>query len=251
MNLRRRSLLAAGLALPWISAAPGVSQTPRIEVMRFSALEAGSALPDWLLPWAFADQPRHTRYSLVKNEGTVVLRAQANASTSGLVRQVRVDLRTHPVLAWRWKPQNLVVRGDLARKEGDDFALRVYVTFDLDPSALPAGERLKLSLARLLYGDRVPYAALCYVWDARALRGTIVPNAYTDRVRMLVAESGTERVGRWVQVERNVREDYVRAFGHTETVAPVPEVNGVIVSTDTDNTGESVEAFYGDIEFRA
>lgn len=211
-------------------------------------------MPADLKPWAFKDQPRHTRYALVENDGSVVLRAQANASTSGLVRRLRVDLRTHPVLAWRWKAANLVHRGNLARKDGDDFALRVYVTFDVDADALSVGERFGLSLARLLYGDDLPLAALCYVWDAQAPVGTIAPNAYTDRVKMIVAESGTDRVGRWVNMERNVREDFIRAFGRgqgTKSAAAVPAVNAVIVSTDTDNTGESVEAYYGDIEFRA
>lgn len=222
--------------------------------MRFSALSAGSRLPDTFQPWVFEDQPRRTRYALVENEGAVVLRAQAEASTSGLIRQVRIDLRTHPMLAWRWKAMNLVNRGNLARKDGDDFALRVYVTFEVDLDKLPAGERLKLTVARMVYGDRLPLAALCYVWDARAPLGTIVPNAYTDRVRMIVAESGPERVGRWVKIERNVREDYLRAFGPGNggpSAQAVPEVNAVIISTDTDNTGEAVEAYYGDIEFRA
>lgn len=251
MNPRRRAILVAGFSigcgLPWRFAAGALTQPSRIEVMRFSAGRAGGPLPASIEPWAFADQPRHTRYSLVEDEGRVVLRAQAEASTSGLVRPIRVSPRTHPILVWRWKAANLVQHGDLAKKEGDDFALRVYVTFDVDPDTLPAGDRLKLSFARMLYGDRVPRAALCYVWDARAPRGMMRPNPYSDRVRMIVAESGTEHVGRWVQNERNVMEDYRLAFGTTT----VPDVNGVIVSTDTDNTGETVEAYYGDIEFRS
>ncbi len=255
MNRQRRSLLAAGFALPWISSAPALAPpAARIEVMRFSALSAGGRLPDALQPWVFEDQPRHTRYSLVADDGAVVLRAQANASTSGLVRRIRVDLRTHPLLTWRWKPLSLVSRGNIARKDGDDFAVRVYVTFEVDLDKLPAGARLKLSLARMMYGDKLPLAALCYVWDARAPRGTIAPNAYTDRVQMIVAESGADRVGQWVRIERNVREDYLRAFGQAAgnvQLQSVPEVSAVIISTDTDNTGESVEAYYGDIEFRS
>ena len=256
MNPTRRALLAAGVALPWLGTKGAFAQRARgqsvREVMRFSALKAGGALPEDLQPWAFQDQPRHTRYTLVEDAGVVVLRAQADASTSGLVRQIRVDSEAYPILAWRWKPLNLVSKSNLARKEGDDFALRVYVTFDVDLDTLSVGERIGLSLARLIYGDRVPLAALCYVWDARAPRGTFAHNPYTDRVRMIVAESGVERIGRWVSVERNIREDYRRAFGQEgRNAGPVPAVSGVIVSTDTDNTGESVEALYGDIEFRS
>ena len=216
--------------------------------MPFSTLKAGQALPEWLRPHSFADRPRHTRYTLVHDadEGRTVLHARAEASTAGLTRELRVDTRSHPLLAWRWKVSRVLDKGEPRTREGDDFAARVYVSFDLDLDSLPAGERMQLGLARLIYGARTPLAVLCYVWDARTPRETLMPNAYTDRVRMLVAESGPERVGRWVGMQRNLREDYRRAFG-TDPAS----VNGVIVSTDTDNTGETAEAWYGDITFRA
>lgn len=244
MNPRRRTLLAAAAALPWTRLSPAFAQAQRIDAMRFSALQAGAALPQELKPWGFGSATRATRYALVAEEGGVVLRADAQASASGIVRELRVDPRVHPILSWRWKAMNLPERSDLRAKGGDDFAARLYVTFDLDPSTLPAGERMQLSLARMLHGDKVPAASLCYVWDRNAPRETMVPNAYTDRVRMVVAESGTTRLGRWVAVRRNVFEDYRRAFG-----AEPPMVSGVIVSSDTDNTGESVVAYYGDISF--
>ena len=45
---------------------------------------------------------------------------------------------------------------------------------------------------------------------------------------------------------KDIVADYRRAFG-----AAPPAVTGVIVSADTDNTGESVESYFGDIEFRS
>ncbi len=75
--------------------------------------------------------------------------------------------------------------------------------------------------------------------------GTIAPNPYTDRVRMVVAESGSASLGRWVEHERDVAADFRLAFG-----LPVPPVTSLVLSADTDNTGESTEAYFGDIEFR-
>lgn len=212
--------------------------------MQFSGLRAGGPLPVELKPWEFGGQSRATRYSLVADEGTVVLRAEADASTSGIVREIQVDPRENPILAWRWKVMNLLERADIRTRRGDDFPARVYVTFAVDPAALPPAERAKLSFARLMYGDKVPAAALCYVWDGKAVRDTLVPNAYTERVRMIVAESGAARLGTWVQMRRNIRDDYKRAFGAEPAAA-----TSVIVSTDTDNTGESAVAYYGDISF--
>lgn len=220
------------------------AQSARIEVMRFSTLAAGSPLPAELKAWGFGGRTRPTRYALVADAGIVVLRADAENSSSGIVREVRVDPRAVPILSWRWKAVNVVAKGDLRTREGDDFAARVYVTFDLEPASLPAGERMKLSMARLIYGDRVPAAALCYVWDGKSPRETVAPNAYSERVRMIVAESGTGHAGQWVSVRRNIVEDYQRAFG-----SEPPEVTAVIVSSDTDNTGETAVAFYGDISF--
>jgi hypothetical protein len=214
--------------------------------MRFSNLAAGSALPSELKPWTFGGRTHATRYALVDDAGVVVLRADAQNSASGVVREMRIDPRAHPILSWRWKAMNVVGKADLRTREGDDFAARVYVTFDVDAATLPAGERLKLSMARLIHGDRVPAAALCYVWDGKSPRDTFAPNAYTGRVRMIVAESGAGRTGQWVSVRRNVVEDYRRAFGSEPL-----EATAVIVSTDTDNTGETVVAFYGDISFAA
>jgi hypothetical protein len=80
------------------------------------------------------------------------------------------------------------------------------------------------------------------VWDTRAAVGTVAPNAYTNRVRMIVLESGPARLGQWVEERRNVYDDYVKAFGSTP-----PPVSGVAIMTDTDDTGESAVAWYGDI----
>jgi DUF3047 family protein len=84
------------------------------------------------------------------------------------------------------------------------------------------------------------------VWDTKAVAGTFAPSAYTDRVRMIVVDSGAANVGRWMRHERRVADDFRKSFG-----SEAPAINGVIVSTDTDNTGEAAETYYGDVEFRS
>jgi len=241
MNRRGFLAVAAGAILGGVAKADDA-----MEAMRFSALRPGSALPGWLQPYEFPNQPRHTQFTLVEDEGRTVLRARADAATSGLIRSLRVDARVYPVLSWRWKVMNLPAKGDLATKAGDDFAARIYLTFDLDPATLSLGDRVKLSLARTIWGEQLPAAALCYVWDGRAPVDTIAPNAYTDRVRMVVANSGRAELGHWVARERDIAADFRRGFG----LEP-PPITGIIVSADTDNTGETVESYFGDIEFRA
>lgn len=241
--ITRRTFLALGAA----ALLPGrtLAQQAEVPVMEFSALAPGAPLPGWLEPVTFGDKAKPTEFALVADEGRTALRARAMSSASGLARTLRVAPSDFPVLAWRWKARNLVVHGGLASRESDDFALRLYVLFDLDPDLLSLADRMKISLARAFWGTRLPLAALCYVWDGRAPAGTIAPNAYTDRVQMVVADSGPASLGRWVSHERDVADDFRRAFG-----LPAPAISSVIVSADTDNTGESTEAWFGDVALR-
>ena len=173
----RRALFALGAAALLPRSAASQENAPA--ALRFSALSAGAPLPAWLEPITFGGKAKPTQYSLVEDEGRVVLQARAESSASGLARSLRVDPAKLPFLSWRWKTRKLLERSNIATKEGDDFPLRLYVTFDLDPATLSFGERMQISLGRAVWGDRLPVAALCYVWDNRAPVDTIAPNAYT------------------------------------------------------------------------
>ena len=61
---------------------------------------------------------------------------------------------------------------------------------------------------------------------------------------MIVADSGSGRLGAWQDEARNVYEDYRRAFGEEP-----PLIKSIAIMTDTDNTGEHAHALYGDIVF--
>ncbi|MDZ7682540.1 MAG: DUF3047 domain-containing protein [Fodinibius sp.] len=77
------------------------------------------------------------------------------------------------------------------------------------------------------------------------MQGTIVPNPFTDWVYMIAVQSGRSKSGRWIVESRNIMEDYRQAFGESP-----PDITGVAIMTDTDNTGGSATAYYGDIIFR-
>lgn len=210
----------------------------------FSAAAPGDQLPQGWQRTQLPKVPRETQYTLELQEGVTVLRAEANSSMSGWSHPVRVDPNKTPILRWRWKVSGALTKSAFGTKAGDDFAARVYVLFDYDLNKLPFFTRNKIKFARSLYGEAVPAAGLCYVWDAKATVGTSAWSAYTNRLRMIVAESGNTRTGQWVEVTRNVAEDFRAAFGE----AP-PMVSGVAIATDTDNTKDSVTAWYGDLVF--
>ena len=228
------------------AASLAVAQPPspdRLDVGPFSRAAPGGPLPEGWAPLTFHRIARHTRYALVRDpdRGTVV-EAIAEASASGLVRRLDAEPNAGSVLTWSWKIERPVAKGDVTRRSGDDYAARVYVTFRVPPERLSPFERMRRTAVAATFGDDAPDAGLVYIWDARSPVGTIVPNAYTDRVRMIVVESGSERAGRWLAYERDLAADYRAAFG-----GDAPPLSGVAIMTDTDDTGESLRAWYGDI----
>lgn len=217
-----------------------------LEVGMFSSARAGESLPhDWQ-PLSFRRIERHTAYSLVEEGGTVVIRAVSDQSASGLMRVISIDPTVYPVIQWRWKVNNILRKGDVSSKAGDDYPARIYITFAFDPDRAGYLERLEHEAARLIRGKDVPYRAISYIWGSNSPAGTMVANSYTDRAMMFVVQGGSGKSRQWLTEERNVYEDYKKAFGEEPTM-----ISGVAIMTDTDNTRESAVAWYGDIVFRA
>ena len=221
-----------------------VAEVPALlEVGKFSSALVGQALPDGWKPLTFKKIPKQTAYELIKDGDAVVVKAVSDASASGLTKAVNIDPKEYPIVRWRWKVENVLKHSDVTRKDGDDYPARLYITFAYDPDKVSLGKKLRFKTGQAIFGD-IPIGALNYIWDTNTPIGTIVENAYTDFAQMVVVESGTQKVGRWVTEERNIYEDYKQAFGEEP-----PLMNGVAIMTDTDNTKEQAIAYYGDIQF--
>lgn len=198
-------------------------------------------------PWRVVQIDRKTKpttYRLAMVAGVAAVEARANESMALLARPLSVDLRATPILCWRWLVDAPVARGDMTRKSGDDYAARLYVAFDMPDSALSAGTRIKLGIARRLFGSNVPDAALNYVWDNRNPVGTRRKSTYTDRAELIVAETGTIHAYTWVTERVDVASDFARAFGNRQGT-PIQ----IAVASDTDNTGSVARAAFADLRF--
>lgn len=211
-------------------------------VTPFSTQKAGADMPAGWEIVKITEEKKLTQYRLVDDGGTIVLNARAEAAASGLGQPTKFDVRATPVLEWRWKVSRLIAAADNAVATKEDSPARIVLSFGGDRSKLPLTDRLALSLADQRSGKTTPYGTLMYVWSNKAPVGTVIPNPRTGRVQMIVASSGTAGVGAWQSLKRNVLEDYRRAFGEDPGL-----LMSVGVLTDTDNTGESAEAWYGDI----
>lgn len=208
----------------------------------FSQAAPGVELPEGWRPLVLGSVDKHTRYTVVETDGTVVVRADSENAASALLYPVTIDLTKTPILQWRWKVENILENGNALSKEGDDYPARLYVLFDVSTDDLSFFEALKIETYRLFYGQYPPLAAINYLWANSQPVGELIANSYSERVQMYVVQSGKEKLGQWLEQERNVYADYVRAFGE-----PVPKVSGIAIMTDTDNTAERATAYYGDI----
>lgn len=227
--------------LPLLLLLPALARAEPVWVGRFPA--SGEIPAPWKVEQLNRDIPP-TTYRLREWNGVPAVEAHAVKSMALLARPLEVDLAKTPILCWRWRIESPLKNADMTTRAGDDYAARVYLSFDVQPDTLGLGTRLALGLARSLRGNTVPDAALNYIWDNRHPVGTWQPNTYTDRARMLVLRTGAAEAGRWVTERRDVGTDFHKAFGH----APV-KLTGLALASDTDNTGEEALAGFADFRF--
>lgn len=199
-------------------------------------------LPNGWEPLTLLRTKKPTYYQLVAEQERTVLHAKAIGASSGLIHKVSIDPSKRPWLHWQWKVANLITGADNFRGSTEDSPVRIILGFDGDRDALPFTDQIFFEMAKTLTGRDLPYATLMYIWENHAPVGTVIPNSRSKRFQKVVAASGAEGVGQWRDFTRNIVEDYERAFGEK----PGRLIN-VGVLTDTDNTGETAEAWYGDI----
>jgi hypothetical protein len=163
-----------------------------------------------------------TLYTLAREGDRTVLKAYGRNSASGLFKKVKVNPFEYPVLRWSWKIDHTLKREDATRKNGDDFAARVYVVFP----------------GMFFWTTRT----IVYVWSGKLPKGSALKNPYTSNAIVIAAESGDGLAGKWINEERNYYRDYRRLFGEEPS-----GLGAVAVMTDTDDTRDEATAWYGDI----
>lgn len=242
-----------------MAAALMVGRTGACWLVLLAALTASSAAaaPQWVgrfggvgpppAPWRvvrLGGKVTPTVYRQTTISGVPAIEARARNSMALLARPLKVDLTATPILCWRWLIDAPVANADMTKKAGDDFAARIYVAFDISNVDLSASTKLKLGLARRIFGKDVPDAALNYVWDNRHPVGTRRRSAYTDRAQLIVADTGKAQAGRWVSQRVDVAADFASAFAKARG-RPIQ----LAIASDTDNSGGTARAAFADIHF--
>ncbi|MDD5044902.1 MAG: DUF3047 domain-containing protein [Candidatus Omnitrophica bacterium] len=165
-------------------------------------------------------------YEVVPDKKKSYLLADSNQTCSGIFYKIRFNPNNEPMISWKWKVLQFPKKAGTAEGgwlEKDDYAARVYVIF---PALIFTNIR-----------------CIEYVWDEFMARDTVMTSPYYGNIKIIVAESGTKHSKGWFAVERNVFEDYKKAFGSNPG-----EVGAIAIMTDADNSLSTAEAEYTDLK---
>ena len=182
--------------------------------------------------------PSQFDYELKDGRDAIAVKAQSSAS---MLRQVmRVEPAALERIKFSWKLPELIQDADMSQREFDDSPVRVVLAFEGDRSKFSGKNAMLSELAHVLTGEPMPYATLMYVWCNTCEPEMVIFNSHTDRIRKLPLESGSSKLNRWMDYERGVRDDFVKAFGEEPGM-----LTSISIMTDTDNTKSVTRAWYG------
>jgi hypothetical protein len=167
-------------------------------------------------------------FTVVEDGGRKVLHLKSAGDSSNISKEIKgkVDLKETPILEWSWKVVTLPRGGDSRKKETDDQAAQIYVTWPRFPEAVRS-------------------QIIGYIWDTTAPVGSIIKSQKTGTVTYVVVRSGPADLGQWLTEQRNVREDFKKIYGEE------PD-NPAILSfgIDSDDTKSTAESYMGPILFK-
>ena len=137
------------------------------------------------------------------------IRATAEGTGLQMGKEFEWNIASHPVLAWKWRPQVFPPGSDERRSATNDSALGVYAVFRHSP---------------------VSVKTVKYVWSLAVPTGTTA-SASLGLTQMIVLRSGVPQENGWVEEGVNVARDFERLFGE----APKRPL-GIALLTDADDT---------------
>jgi hypothetical protein len=174
-------------------------------------------------------------YVIKEEEKNKYLNADSKNDSIQIAKKISWDIKTYPVLQWKWRVNTLPENGNEDINSKNDSAAAVYVIF----------QRKNMPFLSWKYQ---PINVIKYVWSAtlpekqivRKKKEKIGSTIYEGR--FIVLKTGTSQIGSWITEERNVLNDYLDQFGHT------PEYNPLLIAilTDSNNTQTTANADYDD-----
>lgn len=160
-------------------------------------------------------------YKIIRKTEEAYVHAHSKQAASGIYYEFadneRYNPTQRPYISWKWKVNKFPKKNPTEPQ--DDYAARVYVIFP----------------ANIFIFSR----CIEYVWDDTLPEGTIMKSPLTPRIKIFVLQKGEK--SNWIQEERNIFEDYMKAF---ETDEVDDEIGAIAFMSDTDDTeSEAITLF--------
>jgi len=173
--------------------------------------------------WELKENEGISQISVLKENGGHVLHLVSDKASFALTKEIEVDLKQHPFINFRWKAVELPKGGDFRSKQTDDQAGQVYVVFGT------------FKLTAKIVG---------YLWENGAPKFTTGVSPAWGKTRLIVLQSGSENIGKWIWEKRNVYDDYQALFGKEP-----PKANLISLFINSQHTQSRAECWYGEIYF--
>ena len=184
------------------------------------AIDTISACVNKNLPCGWKKFKSDNGVSIHHDSDNCYIHLKSENDVQGIGKGFTFEVKSYPLLNWRWRANTLPRSGQENVKKRNDSALGVYVFFK---GGYPFGQVIK------------------YVWSSTLPIGTMVKSPYSSKTMILVIESGGKDLNKWISEERNLLDDYQKAFGSMP-----PAARGIAIMTDSDNTHSSAIADYDD-----
>ena len=162
-------------------------------------------------------------YSVQAEGDHIFLHADASAAGVQIGTECSWPLKDLPVLQWQWRAVLFPNGTNEHEKSRNDSVLAIYVVF----GHLPFINTIK------------------YIWSDTIPAGTTFTSPTSSNTKIIVIRNGRTQTNTWVAERRDVYSDFRQLFGEKEKD---PIVTGIVILTDSDNTGTHAIGDYGAIQ---
>lgn len=199
---------------------PAKADNDRLIIESFSKGVDKKGVP---IDWELKEKEGTPIIKLEKEEGIDVLHLTSEKSSFGVAKKIDIDIKEYPYLNFRWKVIELPRNGDFRKKETDDQAAQIYIAFGT------------FKLTAKVVG---------YLWENKAPKLITGVSPAWSKTRLIVLESGPEKIGQWVCEKRNIYNDYKELFEKEP-----PKAKLISLYINSQHTKSRAESYFGEIYF--
>jgi hypothetical protein len=218
-NLRIQSFLII-MTILFLLIVPAIADNDRLIIETFSSGVDEKGVP---LGWELKEKEGSPIIKLEKEDDIYALHLISEQASFGLTKKIDIDIKEYPYINFRWKVMELPDNGDFRKEETDDQAAQIYIAFGT---------------------FRLTAKIVGYLWENKVPKLTTGVSPAWSKTRLIVLESGPEKIGKWVSERRNIYNDYKELFEKEPSEAKL-----ISLYINSQHTKSRAESYFGEIYF--